>query len=152
MAKNPRGKTSDVEGVWLPRSRKHRYAYILDNKLKCNYKEQPHPKEKGVIINKPCCNGKQYVYDNRFNQYYTCPYCTGKLEKFDENFRIYDNLVKSVSSVDFNLEQYINENIQCEDKCRAVSFVYKLNKYDCIIEEKYDMFSKIILNKIENNT
>ena len=31
--KNFRGKTRDARGVWLPRTQKHRYAYILDKTL-----------------------------------------------------------------------------------------------------------------------
>ena len=27
---NPRGATKDIRGIWLPRTRKHRYAYVLD--------------------------------------------------------------------------------------------------------------------------
>lgn len=77
---NPRGKTSDVCGVWLPRARKHRYAFILDPLLKANYTEQKRP---GLdqVFELDCCNGSHEVYDNRFDRWYTCPRCTGKLER-----------------------------------------------------------------------
>lgn len=75
---NPRGKTSDVFGVWLPRARKHRYAYILDESLICNYAEKTRPSLDTISLD--CCNGTKKVYDSRFNKIYTCPKCTGKLE------------------------------------------------------------------------
>ena len=77
---NPRMKTKDIQGVWLPRTQKHRYCYLLDKSLKILYAEQPHPTKKGTI-DLECCNGTRVVYDARFNEYYTCPRCTGKLEK-----------------------------------------------------------------------
>lgn len=40
-----RGKVKNRGGVWLPRTRKHRYAYYLDDSLKCLYAEQPYPKK-----------------------------------------------------------------------------------------------------------
>ena len=43
--KNFRGKTNDAQGVWLPRTQKHRYAYILDKTLLCNYEPKPYPKK-----------------------------------------------------------------------------------------------------------
>ena len=78
--KNPRGKVKDVQGVWLPRTKKHRYAYIMDKRLKCNYKRQTPPSQK-YTISSFCCGGGYRVYDNRFNQWYSCPVCTGKLIK-----------------------------------------------------------------------
>lgn len=53
---NARGKTADKAGVWLPRPRKHRYAYIFDKTLKCNYPEQDRPKltDKTSVL---CCGG-----------------------------------------------------------------------------------------------
>jgi hypothetical protein len=71
---NPRGSTKDVEGVWLPRTQKHRYAYILDNTLKCLYTEQPKPM-KGDTNMYDCCNGTKRVYDKRFDKHYSCPKC-----------------------------------------------------------------------------
>lgn len=82
MLNNPRMKTKDAHGVWLPRTRKHRYCYILDKDLKPLYEEQPHPTIKGTISNE-CCHGNEIVYDDRFNEWYTCPRCCGKLEKVD---------------------------------------------------------------------
>lgn len=78
---NPRGATKDVQGVWLPRTRKHRYAYILDHKLKCNYQEQPRP-QKGDTHEYECCKGTGRVLDRRFHVEYDCPKCgLGQLKK-----------------------------------------------------------------------
>lgn len=76
--KNVRGATHNKRGVWIPRSRKHRYAYILDKKLKVLYEEQPHPtiKETTDVF---CCGGTNIVHDNRFDEYFTCPICSRKL-------------------------------------------------------------------------
>lgn len=79
---NPRGKTSDVYGVWLPRARKHRYAYILDDELICNYAEKTRPPLDTFSLD--CCNGTKKVLDARFNRLYTCPKCCGKLELIQE--------------------------------------------------------------------
>tara|TARA_Y100000389_G_C17428178_1_gene500874 strand:+ start:962 stop:1669 length:708 start_codon:yes stop_codon:yes gene_type:complete len=76
---NPRGKTKEKQGVWIPRTRKHRYAYILDKSLICNYKEEPKPK-KGDTNTYDCCGGTNQVSDNRYKVDYTCPKCTGKLD------------------------------------------------------------------------
>ncbi len=80
---NPRGSTKDKHGVWLPRSRKHRYAYIIDKNLKCLYEPQIKPSIKDTL-DLYCCGGTNRVYDARFNEHYTCPRCTGKLEKIWE--------------------------------------------------------------------
>ena len=80
---NPRGATKDKHGVWLPRSRKHRYAYIIDKHLKCLYDEQPKPTTEETF-ELACCNGTGRVYDNRFGEWYTCPRCTGRLEELEE--------------------------------------------------------------------
>lgn len=83
---NPRGSTKDVQGVWLPRSRKHRYCYLIDKNLKVLYNEDNYPKENN-FIKYDCCNGKNIVYDKRFNRYYSCPKCTGKLSEIKvDNF------------------------------------------------------------------
>ena len=78
--KNPRGETNGVEGVWIPRTKKHRYAYIIDKNLKCLYAEQKAPKTDDTF-EKVCCGGKKIVYDNRMQQWYSCPICTGQLIK-----------------------------------------------------------------------
>ncbi|MGZ9868221.1 Mom family adenine methylcarbamoylation protein [Priestia endophytica] len=75
---NPIGKTKDKKGVWLPRSRKHRYVYIFDKDIKIKYKKEEYPKGDGGV-NLECCNGSYAVFDKRFNEYYTCPRCTGTL-------------------------------------------------------------------------
>lgn len=77
---NPRGKSSTFQGVYLPRSRKHRYAYILDPDLKCNYDEVPKP-SLDEVFTLPCCNGTGQVYDKRYDKTYTCPRCN---EEFKE--------------------------------------------------------------------
>jgi hypothetical protein len=76
---NPRGETKDLRGVWLPRTRKHRYGYILDPTLKCILTEQDRPNILDTNFYN-CCNKTNIVYDKRFNEWYTCPRCTGKLE------------------------------------------------------------------------
>ena len=79
---NPRGKSGSMRGVYLPRARKHRYAYIFDDTLKCNYEVCERP-TLGDTLTLDCCDGKGFVYDNRFNTFYTCPRCTGSLEKIE---------------------------------------------------------------------
>ena len=71
---NPRGATKEVQGVWIPRTRKHRYAYIIDKKLQCNYGEQVRPK-KGDTNEYDCCGGTKQVFDKRFSKWYSCPKC-----------------------------------------------------------------------------
>ena len=86
-AKNPRGKVSQWHGVWLPRPRKHRYAYILDESLKCNYPESDRPNSTDIMDITPCCHGTHEVFDNRYREWYTCPICTGKIRRIykDDN-------------------------------------------------------------------
>ena len=86
---NPRGKSGSWRGVYLPRARKHRYAYILDESLKCNYEEQQRPLSNDTL-ELDCCQGTGVVYDDRFKQWYTCPRCTGKLEKIDIDEYLHD--------------------------------------------------------------
>ena len=81
--KNPRGEVSGLEGVWIARTKKHRYAYIMDKHLKCLYQEQTAPKTKSQIP-RICCGGGYKVFDARNQQWYTCPVCTGKLNKINE--------------------------------------------------------------------
>lgn len=81
--KNVRGTSNDKMGVWIPRTQKHRYCYIIDKNLKCLYKEQPKPKI-DMIKSYDCCNGTKKVLDKRYNILYTCPICTGKVEKVIE--------------------------------------------------------------------
>ena len=76
---NPRGETKNLKGVWLPRTRKHRYCYILDNNLKCLLREYAKPNF-GEINKYDCCNGKNIVFDKRHNEYFTCPKCSKKIE------------------------------------------------------------------------
>ena len=72
-----------MPGVWLPRTQKHRYAYILDKTLLCNYTEQPSPKKDDYGINGcPCEEG--VIQDKRFNSKYTCPACTDQLKLVEE--------------------------------------------------------------------
>jgi hypothetical protein len=75
---NPRGSTKDVQGVWLPRTQKHRYAYIIDDTLKCLYQETSYPK-KTDTKEYDCCGGAKTVYDKRFNIKYSCPKCTDSI-------------------------------------------------------------------------
>lgn len=77
---NPRGSTKNKQGVWIPRTRKHRYAYMLDDSLGCRYPLEDKSPSKGDVGNYDCCDGTNVVYDKRFDVNYTCPKCTGKLE------------------------------------------------------------------------
>lgn len=77
--KNPRGETKNRRGVWLPRPRKHRYAYILDKKLNVKYPQIDEYPQKGDTLGSSCCCGEKFVIDGRFGDKYTCPVCTGKL-------------------------------------------------------------------------
>ncbi len=79
--KPSRGKTVGVYGVWVKRPQKHRYAYIIDKNLKCNYQEVDNFPKKGETIYNNCCNSTGKVFDKRFKIWYTCPICTGKLER-----------------------------------------------------------------------
>jgi hypothetical protein len=72
---NPRGQTKDIQGVWLPRNRKHRYAYIIDKKLICLLNEEKRPSIENTN-NYECCNGTNIVLDKRFNVSYSCPKCS----------------------------------------------------------------------------
>tara|TARA_A100001201_G_scaffold121201_1_gene104827 strand:- start:108 stop:884 length:777 start_codon:yes stop_codon:yes gene_type:complete len=71
---NPRGKTKNLRGVWLERTRKHRYCYILDKNFTPLLSKQPAPK-KGTEIKPICCEGESKVYDNRFGEFFDCPKC-----------------------------------------------------------------------------
>lgn len=75
-----RGTTKGVKGVWIDRSRKHRYAYIMDKSLVCMYIEQERPKEVDEVSNCYICKGTLQVIDNRLGDIYTCPECTGRLD------------------------------------------------------------------------
>lgn len=72
---NPRGPTKDKQGVWINRTQKHRYAYIMDDNLKCLYEQLSYPK-KTDIKDYDCCGGSKIVRDKRFNIDYPCPKCT----------------------------------------------------------------------------
>lgn len=76
---NPRGSTSNKQGVWLNRTQKHRYAFIIDKNLKCLYTEQPPPSKDEVKKYDCLCEGNGYVTDNRHNVKYSCPKCTDTL-------------------------------------------------------------------------
>ncbi len=75
---NPRGQTKDLHGVWLPRTRKHRYCYTLDDSLICLLTEQKRPST-NATNNYDCCNGTLKVFDNRFKEWYSCPKCTSQI-------------------------------------------------------------------------
>lgn len=104
LLNNPRMSTKEVHGVWLPRTRKHRYCYILDKNLKPLYEEQPHPTQKYTISNE-CCFDNELVYDERFDEWWTCPKCCGKLEKVDDvQIILYDD----ISLIKGNIKQTSN--------------------------------------------
>ena len=81
---NKRETTKEKQGVWLPRTRKHRYAYKLNPKIEILYKEQPKPTKKQAFV-RECCGGKGYTYDKRYGVYYNCPICSNEpLTKLSE--------------------------------------------------------------------
>lgn len=125
---NPRGKTSNVDGVWLPRTRKHRYCYILDKELNVLYNEEAHPTIKGNI-NYDCCNGTKIVYDNRYNKFYTCPKCCDKIKQIFPQI-IYSNLTDTPYAKELYKKEYVYilNNI---DKS-----ILSQNKFDCIATTK----------------
>lgn len=84
--KNPRGKVANIHGVWIERPRKHRYCYLLDNKIKVLYPQQTPPFKKEKYI-KLCCGGSGKVFDNRFNEWYSCPICNGYIQKIGDERR-----------------------------------------------------------------
>lgn len=77
--RNLRGPQKTKRGVYIPRTRKHRYCYLLDKNLHVNYNRSK-PPIKNAVIDVDCCKGTKKVFDRRFNAWYTCPICTGKLE------------------------------------------------------------------------
>lgn len=79
LGKNVRGRSSLLHGVWLPRTRKHRYAYILDPSLKVLYPELPRPGKEDVLGDPECCRGLLVVHDGRFDEWFTCPKCTSRM-------------------------------------------------------------------------
>lgn len=81
---NPRGETKNIRGVWLPRTQKHRYCYILDKNLICLLKEENRPKIDNVN-NYMCCYGSNEVFDKRFNEWYSCPKCTESIKLLNKN-------------------------------------------------------------------
>lgn len=82
---NPRGATKDKHGVWLPRTQKHRYCYIIDNTLDVKYERVPYPKGNHMNETPTCCEGTHIVHDNRYDEYFTCPICTGELTQISED-------------------------------------------------------------------
>lgn len=78
------GTTKDKRGVWIPRSRKHRYIYIIDKSLEIKHQEQKYPKGNGMNEHLECCSGIGIVYDKRYNEWFTCPKCVGTCIKVEE--------------------------------------------------------------------
>lgn len=107
---NPRGKVSNWHGAWIDRTRKHRYAFILDKKLKCLYEEQPHPTEKNTIRT-DCCNNNFIVHDNRFDEWFTCPKCCRMFVKIDSETA--QNILNSQNKkelVDEEINKFVKKN------------------------------------------
>lgn len=94
---NPRGATKNRHGVWIPRTRKHRYAYIIDKDLKCLYPEQCKPSVESTV-SLTCCNGTLKVYDERFNEWYTCPRCTASLQRiyYKEKEKVFEQIEMAI--------------------------------------------------------
>ena len=47
-SKLSRGKVKGLDGQWQTRTRKHRYLYLLDKRLKPIWEQQPYPKENEI--------------------------------------------------------------------------------------------------------
>lgn len=90
----PRGKVKDLQGVWVAKPQKHRYAYILDKKLKCLYAEAPRP-SLDMIVPYSCCGGTHIIRDNRYDVDYTCPICTGRLFKIIDGAEVAPEMVEN---------------------------------------------------------
>jgi len=80
---NPRGKTKDLHGVWLPRTRKHRYCFLLDKKMPIMITEQDRP-TLTETDDYDCCNKTNKVFDKRFKEWYTCPKCTERIKLLEK--------------------------------------------------------------------
>ena len=102
---NPRGKTGSMMGVYLPRTRKHRYAYILDKTLKCLYEEESRPTVEDTHTT-ICCDDEFVVYDNRYDKWYTCPKCCSHMIELNE---VQVNKIKSSHNKKECVEQLIRE-------------------------------------------
>lgn len=96
--KNFRGSTINRHGVWVERTRKHRYCYLLDKNLKVLYQEQENPEPTSKYIPN-CCGGTKKVFDSRFNEWFTCPVCCGYIQNLNkEGARSYK--IKNVKKYD----------------------------------------------------
>lgn len=94
-----RGEKASVHGVWLDRTYKHRYCYVLDKRTKVLLKEEKHPTE-FYTIPIDCCGGTGIVHDKRFDEYYTCPKCCGYIQRVDKDGNPIGELVK-VRSIEY---------------------------------------------------
>lgn len=136
---NAHGKSGQWHGVYLPRVRKHRYAYILDDNLKCNYTEQEKPTidEKFDTL---CCNGTKEVYDKRFDEWWTCPRCTGKIQRI---YKLEEKEVKKVSekkTVTIETDKMIDlvtlqekepelfEELAADYPCEEATYIFEVKK------------------------
>ena len=72
---NARGTTKDKRGVWLPRDRKHRYAYKIDKTIEIKYSLCLRPTVDSVAPASTCCGGTYKVFDSRYEEYHPCPKC-----------------------------------------------------------------------------
>lgn len=138
LKKNPRNVVSkDCHGVWLPRTRKHRYCFMLSTDIKPLYEEQPHPTQK-YTIKSDCCYDNSIVYDYRYNEWWTCPHCTEKLEKID-NVQII--LYNDFNSIKDNIKQ-TSDNIymiDINDEEEIKSDILKNNRFDLVVVNGSDI-------------
>lgn len=111
------GTTKDKDGVWVPRSRKHRYAYILDKKLKCLYEEKHRPTVEETTKTE-CCGNSFVVHDNRFDKWYTCPRCCSCLVELTPHQA---SLVQSASDKASVSERLIKEVLPMQQLMQEVS-------------------------------
>lgn len=130
---NPRGATKHLHGIWLPRTRKHRYCYMLDKKLKPLHEEQPHPTVKSTIDN-DCCNGNFCVYDERFNEWWTCPRCCETLQKID------------------NVQVILYDDVNLVDKIKRISGTVYLIDYTKLSGTKNSILANNKFDIVASNT
>jgi hypothetical protein len=71
-----RGSTKGLNGSWVPRPRKHRYALIFDSKLEMKWQHEKYPKKMPSENDCYGCNGVGTVKKREGGET-ECPICKG---------------------------------------------------------------------------
>lgn len=124
-------KIRDLHGVWIDKTKKHRYAYILDKTLKCKYDECTRPIDQSDLSAYTCCGGKYVVFDNRYGEYYTCPKCTKKMIKLTKCE--YDRILSIQCDKELNALNIVNEMIEEKFPYIAEKSLYKRATLDDLL-------------------